>query len=77
MIGEMVSPSSFKNQMQKPQLTTQEENVIKDILKLIGNDSELNRTIAKACQLSEVEFDAITDSAFKKLGNGRVTLVQS
>ena len=62
--------------MQKPQLTRQEENVIKDILKLIGNDSKLNRALAHTCQLSEVEFDAITDSVFRKLGNGRVILIQ-
>lgn len=55
-------------------LTEQEQNVLKDILKHIGNDVFLNREIAKVVNLSEVEFDAITDSVFRKLGNGRVTV---
>lgn len=63
-------PGSFKNQME---LTKQEQNLLKDILKAIGNDSFQNKSFAATCQMSEVEFDAITDEVFKKLGNGRVT----
>lgn len=56
-------------------LTTQEENILKDILKKIGNNIRLNSEFAKSCGMDEIAFDAVTDSAFKKLGNGRVTLV--
>lgn len=59
--------------MNKP-LTEQEENVVKDVLRRIGNDTTLYPMFAKACNLSEVEFDSIADSVFKKLGNGRLTV---
>lgn len=58
-------------------LTIQEENVLKDILKAIGNDSELNAQFAANCGLFEVTFDSVTDSIYKKLGNGRVTEVDA
>lgn len=63
---------SFKNQMQ---LTKQEQNLVKDILKTIGTDQLRNKFFAATCGMPEVEFDAIADSVFKKLGNGRVTQV--
>lgn len=53
-------------------LTKEEENVVKDILKVIGNDETLNKQFATACGLAEVEFDSIADSVFRKLGNGRL-----
>lgn len=62
--------------MTNPTLTTQEENLIKDILKTIGNNPAANRRYAQTCGLSEVEFDSVADSIFRKLGNGRVTLVE-
>jgi hypothetical protein len=59
---------------QKQKLTVQEENVIKDILKVIGRDTFLNTSFASAVGLSEKQFDALADEIFKKLGNGRVTV---
>jgi len=57
------------------QLTEHEENLIKDILKVIGNDEVLNKQFAKGVGMTERRFDAVTDRIFKKLGNGRVTVV--
>lgn len=56
-------------------LTTQEENLIKDILKLIGNDDDLNTGFPKSLEypMEQDEFDKLSDSIFNKLGNGRVT----
>jgi hypothetical protein len=59
--------------MQTNNLTTDEQNVVKDILKLIGRDENLNTQFARAVGMSPVQFNSLTDSAFEKLGNGRVT----
>lgn len=57
-------------------LTEQQENLIKDILKLIGQDEELNANVAEALGLPLDEFNNLTDAAFTALGNGRVTVVE-
>ncbi len=60
---------------QKQKLTKQEENLVKDILKVIGRDTFLNTSFASAVGLSEEQFDGLADSIFLKLGNGRVTVL--
>jgi hypothetical protein len=59
--------------MQTNDLTEQEQNLIKDILKAIGNDDFLNAQFARGVGMSQVEFNGIADKIFEKLGNGRVT----
>ena len=56
-------------------LTDEEANVIKDVLKTIGEDAKMTRACAKAAGLTEKDFNDITDKAFIALGNGRVTIV--
>lgn len=55
-------------------LTTIEQNLIKDILKVIGKDDDLNTQFASAVGLSEDEFNQQTDVIFNKLQNGRLTV---
>jgi hypothetical protein len=56
------------------QLTESQQNLVKDILKVIGKDDQLNAQFAKAAGMSEDEFDEATEEIFRKLGNGRVTV---
>jgi hypothetical protein len=58
----------------KYNLTDDEANVIKDILKAIGRDDELNDSMAAAVGMSQDKFNDVTDEIFNKLGNGRVTV---
>lgn len=58
--------------MNANKLTEQEQNLIKDILKVIGNDDALNKQFARSVGMSEPEFNEISDSVFNKLGNGRL-----
>lgn len=55
-------------------LTEQEQNLIKDLLKHIGNDEDFNEEMASAVGMTVREFDDITESIFKKLGNGRLII---
>jgi hypothetical protein len=57
---------------QKEKLTESDENLIKDILKVIGQDSTLNRQFASAVGLKTKGFNDATDAIYTKLGNGRV-----
>jgi len=57
------------------QLTKQEQNLVKDILKAIGSNDLRNKFFAGVCDIPEKEFDDLADSVFKKLGNGRVTQI--
>lgn len=56
------------------ELTAEEQNFIKDILRTIGRDDELNSDFAGYLGMSEKEFDKIGDSIFDKLQNGRLTV---
>ena len=55
-------------------LTVQEQNLIKDILKVIGNDDEMNASFAQSVGMTERGFNEISDLIFNKLQNGRLTL---
>lgn len=54
-------------------LTTEEQNFIKDVLKAIGRDDGLTTQFARALDTSEIQFNATCDSIFRKCENGRVT----
>jgi hypothetical protein len=53
-------------------LTFQEANLIKDILKIIGADDEMNAQFAEGLKMPEDVFNEIADKTFEKLGNGQV-----
>ncbi len=57
-------------------LTTTEENLIKDILRAIGQDDNLNKDFARALGMAEPKFNEISDLVFTKLGNGRLTVIE-
>lgn len=56
------------------QLTEKEQNVIKDILKIIGKDDEMNESFAAGLGMDVEEFDEITETIFRKCENGRLTV---
>ena len=56
------------------ELTVEEQNLIKDILKEIGNDTHLTERIIHAVRMKEEKFEHFADSIFNKLQNGRVTV---
>jgi hypothetical protein len=60
-------------------LTDDEANVIKDILKVIGHPANrrVGMQIAEEIKMPIRRFDKLLDSAFTKLGNGRVTIIES
>jgi hypothetical protein len=60
-------------------LTDDEANVIKDILKVIGDpvNRRVGMQIAEEIKMPIRRFDMLLDSAFTKLGNGRVTIIES
>jgi hypothetical protein len=60
------------------ELTVEEQNLIKDVLKVIGNDEELNTRFPKSLEqsMSQEQWDTLCDSIFAKLQNGRVTIKQ-
>lgn len=55
-------------------LTDTQANLVKDILKVLGNDDELNEQVANAVGLTLEDFNDQADLIFVKLGNGRVTV---
>lgn len=56
------------------ELTDMEADMVKDILKIIGNDRTLNNQMARATGHSVNNFNMVADNVFRKLGNGRVTV---
>lgn len=65
--GEVVAPSYS--------LTNEEANVIKDILKVIGHDDVMEKQFAVGIGMTLNDFTRLCDSAFEKLGNGRLTVI--
>lgn len=61
----------------KYELTNNEANTLKDILLVIGKDTVLTRRLAASAGLTVRTFNRLTDRAFQKLGNGRVTVMES
>lgn len=67
------------------QLTFDEENLIKDILKVLADDIGMNRqTLTRVNKerpsgerVYEDEFETMCESIWTKLQNGRVTVVES
>lgn len=64
-------------QAEEKNLTDSEKNLLKDILKVLGNDDTLNQDIATAVGMnsSEMVFDKynlMLDEIFAKLQNGRL-----
>ena len=55
-------------------LTDAEQNVVKDILKLIGKDDEMNESFAAQLGMDLDDFNEIADLIFEKLQNGRLTI---
>lgn len=55
-------------------LTEQEQNLLKDILKVIANDSSLTNRLSSTCGMSVRLFDEHAESIFNKLQNGRVII---
>jgi hypothetical protein len=58
----------------KYNLTDEEANLIKDLLKHIGGDDDFNQEMANAVGMEVNEFNSLADSIFVKLGNGRLTV---
>lgn len=64
--------------MEKPYLLTDDEaNLIKDILKACGSIASIDIAISRAVGMPHHKFMRETDKIFRKLGNGRVTVIQS
>jgi hypothetical protein len=59
--------------MDSKDLTEQEQNFVKDILKATGNDVKLASDLSRRLCMNPMEFESLADSIFKKLQNGRVT----
>ena len=59
------------------ELSQPEQNLIKDILKLIGRDDDLNTQVATSLGMSVDQFNGLSDSAFIKLGNGRLIVEEN
>lgn len=59
------------------ELNSTEQNLIKDILKAIGNDDELTREFASAIGMREDMFNSLCDCIFEKLQNGRLTVLNT
>ena len=59
------------------QLTSSEEDVIKDVLKAIGKSPALTRKMAGECNMTVGDFNCYADAIFTKLGNGRLTVEES
>jgi len=57
---------------EKYNLTEQQTNLVKDILKFIGCDDELNAQLAEAIGMTDETFTKIADEVFINLGNGRI-----
>jgi len=55
-------------------LTIEEQNLIKDILKIIGRDDEMDKQFARGCGMTQDKFEMMADGIFIKLGNGRLTV---
>ena len=55
-------------------MTTEQENIIKDILRLIGKDDELTEQFADALGMGVDEFNNVADAIFNGLQNGRLTV---
>lgn len=55
-------------------LTVEEQNMVKDILKIIGNDDGLTKQFAKGLSISVIQFNLVADSIFAKCQNGRLTV---
>lgn len=59
-------------------LSEDEENLIKDVLKFIGNHRGYTTRFAKvACNISNSKFNNLADSIFGKCQNGRLTVEES
>ena len=55
-------------------LTTADENLIKDVLRICGRPQA--RELAKLRRSTVPEVQRLLDQLFKKLGNGRVSMVE-
>lgn len=58
-------------------LTDQQADLIKDVLKVVGEKIELERYMAARSGHTLENFRMVADNAFLALGNGRVTVVDS
>ena len=58
-------------------LTEQEENFVKDVLKIISKSYRLTQQVSSQLKMHVGEFDKLADSVFQKCQNGRVTIEQS
>lgn len=61
------------NTYMKYDLTNDEANTLKDILRVIGKDDDLNDSFAEGLGMSVEDFNDATDIIYTKLGNGRVS----
>lgn len=55
------------------QLTPNEANLVKDVLRIIGRNPKTESEYAREIGMTDLEFVEMSDSIFNKLGNGRVT----
>ena len=55
-------------------LTDEQANLLKDILKAIGHKPSVTKGLAAATGKTVKEFNQIADETFLALGNGRVTV---
>ena len=56
----------------KYDLTNNEANLLKDILKIVGRDDGLTLDLAEGLGMSADAFNDISDVIYSKLGNGRI-----
>lgn len=54
-------------------LTRCEQNLIKDVLRAIGQDDELEKQFARSAGMRPQSFSRCANLIYLKLGNGRVT----
>lgn len=61
--------------MIKAPLTEEEENLLKDIIKYLSKNPELENRIRASVKLNKDIWNIHMDSIFVKLQNGRVTFI--
>ncbi len=74
--GHIDDPIIIREPVNNKELTPEEQNLIKDILKRFGNkDTVCVEDILRVSGLNKNQFDSMADSIFNKLQNGRVTVL--
>ncbi len=67
-------PFEMKQPDAQQPLSVEEQNLVKDVLRTIGKDEQMNFAFAKSLGYNELDFDKLCEGIFQKMANGRVTV---